>query len=318
MTEDSFDMPEKVHTFIVEEEGQRLDKLVAAELPRYSRSQIQDFIKRELVFVNGETAKPGNRMKGGEEVLVIVPAWHEEFNIEADPTIPLDVIYEDEHIAVIVKQANLVVHPGIGHPTGTMVNALRYRYPQIADLDEDPDVGDRHGLVHRLDKDTSGLIVVALTKEGMLGMLAQFHERTVDKVYLALLERTPDPLKDRIEKPIGRDPIDRKHMGINPEGKEAITDYEVIDTDFRDGRALVRVKIHTGRTHQIRVHMAAMRCPIVGDVMYGYNRQRTKLKRQFLHAAELGFDHPVTGEALFFESELPVSLKNVMEKMRDR
>ncbi|MEL7434376.1 MAG: RluA family pseudouridine synthase, partial [Chloroflexota bacterium] len=169
----------------------------------------------------------------------------------------------------------------------------------------------------RLDKDTSGLIVIAKNIDALVHLMGQFKERTTDKTYLAMVERLPKTMMGRIDAPIGRDPKQRKRMGVVNGGKDAVTEFEVVDTEFRDGRALVRIKIETGRTHQIRVHMAFVGAPIIGDTVYGFNRQRIGLKRNFLHAHELAFDHPTTGERMTFTSALPAGLQNTLDKLRE-
>lgn len=301
--------------FTVENAGERLDKILVARLNEYSRAQVQTLISEGAVTVDGASAKAGHKMKGGERIIVTLP---DEYDTTIEPEdIPLNVIYEDEHIAVIDKASGMVVHPGVGQETGTLVHALLSRYPEMIDMQDDPMAEGRMGIVHRLDKDTSGLIVIARRIEALTDLMAQFKERTTEKIYLALLERTPKTLEGRIDAPIARDPKQRKRMGVVRDGKQAVTEFEVIDTAFRDGRALVRIRIETGRTHQIRVHMAFIGCPIIGDTVYGFNRQRIGMKRNFLHAAELSFDHPMTEERMHFTSELPVGLQNVMDKLRD-
>lgn len=300
--------------FTAEQHGKRLDKVLVAKLPDYSRSQIQTLITDGHVTVDGKTAKPGNKLKGGERIAINLPPEPEDVIEPQD--IPLKIVYEDAHIAVIEKPAGMVVHPGIAQEDGTLVNALLARYPELVDMQDDPNAEGRMGIVHRLDKDTSGLLVTARDLQALHGLMAQFRERTVHKAYLALLERTPKTLKGVIDAPIGRDLKQRKRMGVRQDGKDALTEFEVLDDQFRDGRCLVRVLIHTGRTHQIRVHMAFIGCPIVGDTVYGFNKQRVGLRRNFLHAAELAFEHPITGEQLSFTSELPVGLQNLMEKLR--
>lgn len=301
--------------FTVEREGERLDKIIVARLPEYSRSQIQDLITDGRVLVDGTNAKAGHKMKGGERITIDLP--EEEESIIEPQHIPLDIIYEDEDIVVINKSADMVVHPGIANEDGTLVNALLSRYPELVDMQDDPRAEGRMGIVHRLDKDTSGLIVTAKNLPSLINLMAQFRERTVEKFYTALVERAPKTETGLIDAPIGRDIKQRKRMGVRKDGKEATTEFEIVDTKFRDGRALVRIKIHTGRTHQIRVHMAFIGCPIVGDTVYGYNKQRIGLKRNFLHASELTFDHPRTGERLTFTSELPVGLQDTMNKLRE-
>jgi 23S rRNA pseudouridine1911/1915/1917 synthase len=197
--------------------------------------------------------------------------------------------------------------------TGTLVNAALARWPEIGAM---PMEEKRAGIVHRLDKDTSGLIAIAKNDLARRKLSDQFQDRSVDKEYLALLERRPNTTTGRIDAPIARDPNNRKRMTVVRHGKTAVSEFKVIDDDFRDGQALVRVKLLTGRTHQIRVHMAFINCPIVGDPVYGYRKQRVRLKRQFLHAAALAFDQPSTGERLHFDSPLPAGLQNVMDKLR--
>lgn len=301
--------------FTIETVGERLDKILVARLPDFSRAQIQTLISDGAVTVDGASAKAGHKMKGGERVIVELPEEEEQV---IEPTdIPLTIVYEDEHIAVIDKESGMVVHPGIGQEKNTLVHALLFRYPEMVDMQDNPIAEGRMGIVHRLDKDTSGLIVIARHIDALTNLMAQFKERTTEKTYTALLERTPKTMEGRIDAPIGRDPKQRKRMGVVSDGKHAITEFEVIDTQFMGGRALVKIKIETGRTHQIRVHMAFIGCPIIGDTVYGYNKQRIGMKRNFLHASELSFDHPMTGERMTFTSELPVGLQNVMDKLRE-
>lgn len=301
--------------FTVEKQGERLDKILVARLSDFSRQQVQTLIKEGAVTVDGTSAKAGHKMKGGERIVVNLPE-EEEYIIEPED-IPLNILYEDDDIAVIDKASGMVIHPGIGQEKSTLVHALLYRYPEMIDMQDDPVAEGRMGIVHRLDKDTSGVVVIARNLKALRNMMAQFKERTTEKYYLALLERAPKTIEGRIDAPIGRDPKQRKRMGVVTGGKDAVTEFEIVDMSFRDGRALVKIRIETGRTHQIRVHMAFIGCPVVGDTVYGYNRQRLGLKRNFLHAAELSFDHPTTGERMTFNSELPVGLKNVMEKLRE-
>ncbi len=301
--------------FTVETVGERLDKILVGRLSNLSRAQIQTLISDGGVTVNGESAKAGHKMKGGERIIVQIPE-DDEMVIEPQD-IPLTVLYEDEHLAVIDKVSGMVVHPGIGQEQGTLVHAILFRYPEIVDMQDNPLAEDRMGIVHRLDKDTSGVIVIARHIDALTNLMAQFKSRTTDKTYLALLERAPKTMEGRIDAPIGRDPKQRKRMGVVTGGKYAVTEFEVIDTRFMGGRALVKINIETGRTHQIRVHMAFIGCPIIGDTVYGYNKQRIGMKRNFLHASELSFDHPVTGERMTFSSELPIGLQNVMEKLRE-
>jgi 23S rRNA pseudouridine1911/1915/1917 synthase len=260
-----------------------------------------------LVTVNGEHVKAGIKLRGGEVVRVTLQEWEEP---ELEPEdMHLNIVFEDEHILVIDKPAGLVVHPGVGNESGTLVNALIARYPQLIET-------ERKGIVHRLDKDTSGLMVIGKTEAAIEDLMFQFEERLVDKYYLAFTERVPRTESGLIDAPIGRDPKQRKRMAVVRDGKPAQTEFEVIERDFKGEQALLRCKLLTGRTHQIRVHLAFIGAPIVGDTIYGYRKQRLKLKRQFLHAAEMGFDHPATEEYVSFESPLPAGLQNILDKQR--
>ncbi len=297
--------------FTVTEAGQRLDKLLVEKLPELSRAQIQQYVKVGYITVNGQPVKSGVKLRGGEIVRVEIP--EPEMTEMAAEDIPLTVLYEDDDIAVIDKPAGMVVHPGSGVTGGTLVNALLARYPEIGTM-----YGSerRQGIVHRLDKDTSGLMVIARTKAALNKLMAQFQERTVEKSYLALVERVPKTMTGRVDAPIGRDPQQRKRMAVVSHGKPAITEFRVLEMEFRDGQALLEAQILTGRTHQIRVHLAFVGSPIVGDRVYGFRKQRVGLKRHFLHAAKLSFNHPRTGERMSFESPLPVALQNTMDKLR--
>ncbi|WP_228845434.1 RluA family pseudouridine synthase [Phototrophicus methaneseepsis] len=301
--------------FTVSESGERLDKIIIAQLPALSRAQVQALIKDGMVTVDGETSKPSAKLKGESLIQVTLPVVEDESIIEPE-SLDLDIRYEDEHIVVLNKPSGLVVHPGVGNVQGTLVNALLARYPEMIDMQDDPQAEGRMGIVHRLDKDTSGLMVVARHVEALYQLMGQFQARTVEKYYTALLERRPKTNTGTIDAPIARDPRQRKRMAVVRDGKPAVTEFELIDDNFLDGRALVCLRLHTGRTHQIRVHMAFIGCPVVGDIVYGYRKQRTGLKRQFLHASELAFDHPATGERLHFTSELPVGLQNILDKLR--
>ena len=307
-------MTDQTQTLIANIPKQRLDKFVLEHVDGLSRTQVQTLIRNGLITVNGKVEKTGYKFKGGETVHIIIPPLEEQ-TLEPED-IALDIIYEDDDLAVVNKPAGMVVHPGIGHETGTLVNAILGRYPELADLMDDPDTQDRLGIVHRLDKGTSGLIVVARNKPTLLHLMNQFQERTVDKVYLAFLESTPKSSVGRVEAPISRDPRQRKRMWVHRDGKPAVTEFTLIDDHFQGGRALVKLKLLTGRTHQIRVHMAFIGCPVVGDTIYGRRKQRLKLKRQFLHATELAFDHPTSGQRLAFSSPLPPQLQNILDKLR--
>jgi 23S rRNA pseudouridine1911/1915/1917 synthase len=299
--------------------GERLDKHLAEALPSYSRAQLQQWIKAGQVRVNDNAAglKAGTKPHAGDVIVVEFPP-EEDFRPQPED-IPLKVLYEDDDLAVIDKPAGLVVHPGAGNPTGTLVNALLSRYPQMQNMDDDENLDEgRAGIVHRLDKDTSGLIVVAKHKEALTNLMQQFRDRTVEKTYVALLERTPRTLTGVVDAPIARDPKFRQKMSVIARGREAITEFAVTDHNFPGGQVLVTLTPRTGRTHQIRVHMAFIGCPIAGDTVYGLRRKMAGLNRHFLHAAALTFDHPTTGERLSFTSPLPPELLSVVESLREK
>ncbi|PJF39744.1 MAG: RluA family pseudouridine synthase [Chloroflexi bacterium] len=302
----------KTIEFTIESSNERLDRAVVRHVESLSRAQIQTLIRDGLVTVDGERAKASLKLKGGERIAVTLPP-QAETTLEAED-IAFNIVYEDDDLAVIDKPAGLVVHPGMNNETGTLVHGLLARWPQIAEMPVDE---KRVGIVHRLDKGTSGLIVVAKHDVARRHLMEQFQARTVEKVYLALVERVPKTRTGRIEAPIMRDPNNRKRMAVRREGKPAITEFRVLEDDFSGGQALVEATLLTGRTHQIRVHLAFIGCPIVGDSIYGFRKQRVKLKRQFLHATRLCFDQPTSGERLCFESALPVALQNLLDKLRN-
>lgn len=298
----------------------RLDRWLALRLPELSRARIQSLIEAGHVQVDGRSAKASLRLKAGQAVTVSVPE-----PVAAEPTpedIPLRVVYEDAHLLVIDKPAGLAVHPGAGRSGGTLVNALLHHVEDLSG------VGGvlRPGIVHRLDKGTSGLMVVAKDDQTHRALSAQFAGRTVEKEYLALVHGVPARAEGEITAAIGRDPVHRKKMSTRaPRGREARSSYRVLEA--LDGAALLRVRIHTGRTHQIRVHLAALGHPVAGDATYGGGRtpccRRTtsrdalkSLSRPALHAARLAFDHPATGVRLAFESPWPEDLAGVLGALR--
>lgn len=302
----------QVYEFTADTPGERLDRLIVAHVgDALTRSQIQALIKSGKVTVNGAAAKPAVKLKGGETIRMEVPPPKDDQTVEPEP-IELKIVYEDDDLAVIDKPAGLVVHPGAGNERGTLVNAILARWPEIGEMNYAP---KRRGIVHRLDKETSGLILVAKHARAMNRLMRQFQQRTVEKIYLALVERAPRTPTGRIDVPLARDPNERRKMRAQHGGRPAISEFEVIER-FKTGQALVRVKLLTGRTHQIRVHMAFMEAPIVGDSLYGWRRQRIRLGRQFLHATHLCFDQPTTGERLCFDSPLPPELAATLEALR--
>jgi 23S rRNA pseudouridine1911/1915/1917 synthase len=308
-------MIENTLTFTVDTPGERLDKVIVAQVgDDLTRTQIQTLIRDGHITVNGAPVKAGVRLKGGETIHIVLPEAVASPAVQPEP-IALNVVYEDDDLAVIDKPAGLVVHPGAGNESGTLVNAILARWPEIGEMTYEP---KRRGIVHRLDKDTSGLILVAKNARALNRLMRQFRERSVEKTYLALLERAPRTPTGRIDVPIMRDPNDRTRMAARRGGRPAISEFHIIERFQAAEPVLVEVRLLTGRTHQIRVHMAFIEAPIVGDTTYGHRRQKLGLRRQFLHAARLCFDQPTTGERLCFESALPPELEAALAKLREK
>lgn len=292
----------------VTEAGERLDKYLAAQFSDLSRAQIQALIRAGHVTVNGAAAKASLRLEGGERIRLQVPVAEESAGPEPE-AIPLVVLYEDEQVAVVDKPAGMVVHPAFGHQTGTLVNAVLARWPQIAAFAEP----GRAGIVHRLDKETSGVILIAKTPQALESLRTQFKARTIRKRYLALVEGLPQTPEGVIDAPIGRDSRQRKRMAVLRDGREALTEFRVVEVFA--SYSLLEVWPKTGRTHQIRAHLAFIGHPVVGDTVYGRRKQPFTLKRHFLHAASITFAHPISGEPITVESPLPVALQNLLDKL---
>jgi len=299
---------ERRATFVVEEGGERLDRFLAAHLEGLSRVQVQRLIKSGAVTVDGRPSKPAYRVELGDRVEVVLPEETEP-TVRPEP-IPLDILYEDEHLLAVNKPAGMVVHPAVGHTSGTLVNALLAYCPQVAD------VGglERAGIVHRLDKDTSGLLLVAKDPGTHAALQRQFKHRQVRKTYLALVEGQVQPREGVIEAPVGRDQQARKRMAVTRTGRPAVTQYRAVEYFHR--YTLLQVRPHTGRTHQVRVHLAWLGYPVVGDRIYGRRRQTLLPGRHFLHAQELTFTHPVTEEKMTLAAPLPPELKAVLAQLR--
>jgi 23S rRNA pseudouridine1911/1915/1917 synthase len=281
----------------------RLDKYVCASHPELSRTQVQKLIAAGNITVNGQPAKPGHRLSPGDRIdITLPPTPPRELKPEA---IPLKIIYEDDDLLAVDKPAGLTVHPAPGHPGHTLVNAILAHFPRLADI------GDslRPGVVHRLDKDTSGVMLVAKNSAAQANLARQFKSHSVTKAYLVLVKGKLEPESGIIEADIGRDPRDRKKMAVVAQGREARTEYRVIKNI--GGYTLLEVMPETGRTHQIRVHLAAIGFPVVGDKVYGVKSKY--LSRQFLHASRLGFKLPSSGEYVEFKSELPPDLQKALE-----
>ena len=279
----------------------RLDKYVAVALPQFSRNRIQKLIKQEYVLVNEQKAKVNQRLNDSDKITIKLP-------LSTHPiaeSIPLTIIYENEDIIVVDKLAGLVVHPAPGHPSHTLVNALLAHCPSLA-MNSDL---IRPGIVHRLDKDTSGLIVMAKNDYARQYLVSQFKSHAVTKGYLVLVEGRLSPKQGVIEATIGRDFHNRKRMAIVETGKEASTQYKV--KKYLNNYTLLEITPITGRTHQIRVHLAAIGYPVVGDLTYGV--KSPYIKRQFIHAHRLGFRLPSTNEYREFTSSLPPDLRQALK-----
>ncbi|QTH63835.1 23S rRNA pseudouridine(1911/1915/1917) synthase RluD [Psychrosphaera ytuae] len=298
--------------------GKRLDQVIADLFPEYSRSRLKEWILAEKVLVNGKpVTKAREKMLGNEDITIYAEL---EVEVHHQPeAIDLDIVYEDEHLMVINKPDNLVVHPGAGNQSGTLLNALLHHFPAI-------DLVPRAGIVHRLDKDTTGLMVVAKTVPAQTQLVADMQERLITREYEAVcLGRLT--AGGTIDKAIGRHPTKRTSMAVSEVGRESVTHYRVI-SKFR-AHTHIRLRLETGRTHQIRVHMSHIRHPLVGDIQYGGRVQTPKgasekvlatlrgFKRQALHAAMLRFEHPITGEELEFHAPLPEDFTNLVKVLKE-
>ncbi|OAI15313.1 RNA pseudouridine synthase [Methylomonas lenta] len=297
--------------------GMRLDQCLAEMFPDYSRSKLQTWVKDGRVLVDGEQRKGREKLDGGEEIELDAEA---EQVVEYDAEdIPLDIIYEDESILIVNKPAGLVVHPAVGNWTGTLVNALLNHAPHL-------DILPRAGIVHRIDKETSGLLMVAKTLQAHNSLVEQLQERSIHREYLALVKGWMTA-GGTVDQPIGRHPVDRKRNAVRRDGKEAVTHYR-LEQRFKR-HTLIRVKLETGRTHQIRVHMTHINYPLIGDQVYGGRFQMPaecnpalaealrSFKRQALHATKLGLEHPETGEYMEWELPMPEDMQNLIKLLTE-
>ena len=297
--------------------GMRLDAALAELFDDYSRSKLQTWVKAGRVLVNGENLKPRDKLEGGEWISLDAEA---EVVVSAEPeNIPLDIIFEDEDFLILNKPAGLVVHPAIGNWHGTLLNALLHHAPQLETL-------PRAGIVHRIDKDTSGLLMVAKTLQAHNNLTEQLQARTIHREYQAITHGRMIA-GGTIDEPIGRHPTDRLRYAVRDNGKEAVTHYRVIERFKRHTH--IQVKLETGRTHQIRVHMAHIRFPLIGDPLYSGRFQLPadcserlesvlrSFKRQALHAAKLGLVHPTTCEYLEWEQPLPDDMVNLLSALAE-
>ncbi len=289
------------------EAGRRLDQVLAGLLPRYSRNRLQGWIKAGQVLVDGEPVREGKRKMRGGESLLVVAMPDQELLAQTPEDIPLEVLFEDESLLVINKPAGMVVHPGSGNWSGTLMNALLHRDPRLAGV-------PRAGIVHRLDKDTSGLLVVARTLAAQTDLVRQLQARTVKREYLAVAIGTLEG-QGCVDAPIGRHPVQRTRMAVVQGGKPAITHYRVLACHA--GATLLGCRLETGRTHQIRVHMAFLGHPLLGDPVYGRTVPGLPdFPRQALHAARLGLIHPVSGASLFWEAPLPEDMQELLHALQ--
>jgi 23S rRNA pseudouridine1911/1915/1917 synthase len=293
------------YDLIADSPGVRLDKFVGDRCPEMSRTHAQKLIIAGSITVNGRQVKPGFTLSPGDKVHIVIPPESPP-SLASEP-IPLKIVYEDADLLVIDKPAGLPVHPAPGHPAHTLVNAVLARLPALAESD----ASLRPGIVHRLDKDTSGLIIVAKNRLAHENLSDQFKSRSVSKTYMVLVRGKLTPESGIIEAAIGRDPRNRQRMAVVEKGREARTEYRVLK--YLGGFTLLEIRPKTGRTHQIRVHLAAIGFPVLGDATYGVTSPR--LSRQFLHASRLGFNLPSTGQYVEFTSPLPPDLEKVLSQL---
>ena len=297
--------------------GKRFDQILADSFPDFSRSQLQKWLKKGAILVDNKIVPGKQKLVGGEKINLNIEL---ESQTEWSPeNIPLNIIYEDEHIIIINKPVNMVVHPGAGNNTGTLSNALLYHFPEIKNV-------PRAGIVHRLDKDTSGLLIVAKTIKAHTSLVEQLQERSVHREYEAITTGVITS-GSTINKPIGRNPHHRTKMAVVDDGKNAITTFKVIEKYRAHSR--IRCKLETGRTHQIRVHMQSINAPLLGDQTYNLRlripngatnelvQQLRTFKRQALHAYKLGVIHPETGEKLYFTAQPPNDMQLLIKTLRN-
>lgn len=295
-----------------EEVGTRIDKYLAEKFPEQSRSYLQKLVKEQQVFVCGKPVKSNYKLRNGDSVSLTIPE-PVELDIKAEP-IPLDILYEDEDILIINKPKDMVVHPSAGHMSGTLVNGILYHCK--GNLSGINGVL-RPGIVHRIDKDTTGVLVVCKNDMAHTKISEQLKVHSITRKYNAIVYHNFAEEEGTVDAPIGRHPIDRKKMAVNEKnGKHAVTHYRVLER-LKDHRyTFIECQLETGRTHQIRVHMAKIHHPLLGDTIYGPANQPYKLQGQCLHARVLGFIHPRTGEYMEFEAPLPEYFENLLKELR--
>ena len=299
-------MIKKILTVGPDDEICRIDSFLNQKFPGHSRTYFQYLLEKNRVKVNGKEVKKREKLSLKDVVEI---DFEDKHGYDTSPqNIPLSILYEDDFLLVINKPQGLVVHPAPGHPTNTLVNALLYRYKELPGGDK-----LRPGIVHRLDKDTSGVLVIAKTPKAHIDLSKAFKEREVEKQYLAFCLGNPG--NKTINQAIGRDKKNRKKFALDPEGKSAVSHIEVVE--FKNGCSLVKIKPETGRTHQIRVHLQFTKCPIIGDPLYGSEKANLKLslKGQYLHAHTLSFFHPFLGKKMVFTAPIPSHFTQLAQKL---
>ena len=295
-------------TVLEDENNIRIDKALSVRFKDVSRSHLQNLIENGSVKVNDKDVKSNYKLKINDKVSVEIP---EPVNLTVEPEdIDINILYEDSDVIVVDKKQGMVVHPAPGNYSGTLVNALLYHCKDLSGING----VIRPGIVHRIDKDTSGILVVAKNDYAHIKLAEQFKDHSITREYVALVEGRMKNESGTIDKPLGRNPKDRLKYAVVSDGKRAVTHYKLLE-NFKD-ESLVLCRLETGRTHQIRVHMAYINHPLVGDPVYGHKKQRFKSNGQFLHAKKLGFIHPRTNEYMEFVSEIPDYYKQVLDKLR--
>jgi len=301
------------------EAGERLDVFVSRWLPDVTRSRVQNLLVEGLILVDGKTVKAGYKLKAGNFVQVVLPELKE---LSAEPEqMDLQILYEDEDLAIVNKPRGLVVHPAAGHESGTLVNGLLYHFQgKLSGINGVM----RPGIVHRIDKDTSGLLVICKSDRAHQGLSDLLKDHDIERVYHAVVHGSFNKTEGTVDAPIGRMDTDRKKMCVRADGRRAVTHYRVLEQ--YDGFAYVELRLETGRTHQIRVHMRSIGHPLLGDEVYGATKENTRLEKmlkgkdfwpgQILHAKVLGFVHPVTGKYMKFDSELPAYFQTVLDNLK--
>lgn len=303
-------------TVTPEYDGWRIDKFLAETHSEFSRSVWQKMIKDGKISVSGKSISSGNaKITSGMNIEIEELPQEQETPLPQPEDIPLDIIFEDDNLIVINKPAGMVVHPGDGTEHGTVVNAILNKFANFADSFEDK---LRPGIVHRLDKDTSGILLIAKNQQSLERLQEMFKNREIKKTYLALIHGNPKKLNDTVTHAIARHPVNRKKMAVNKTGKNAVTHFSVIKQGYIENQpiSLLEVQIETGRTHQIRVHMSEIHLPIVGDHLYGGSRRVPHAPRQMLHAWELQFMHPLTGRKIDISCPIPEDIEELIEKMK--